>query len=184
MKKEDNHFHCLEFSIEMFFQMSSQLVARSSTTWANSRLCTPLRCPSPFTDVYWVTRRSLITHCTDSCGKESGSSSSQPLNFKKKQKKPRTSGFTQLFKSDTAIDMKSLCFLKTAASWPNPRRLRKGPHLRYPFHPPAQPSLLNFSFETLRLQAVTRLSGLRTLGNYVVLARSSGRREGALVLKI
>ena len=110
MKKEDNHFHCLEFSIEMFFQMSSQLVARSSTTWANSRLCTLLRCPSPFTDVYWVTRRSLITHCTDSCGKESGSSSSQPLNLKKKQKKPRTSGFTQLFKSETAIDMKSLCF--------------------------------------------------------------------------
>ena len=69
---------------------------RKTLALASSRLCTPLRCPSTFTDVYWVTRRSLITHCTDSCGKESGSSSAQPLNLKKRQEKPRTSRFTAL----------------------------------------------------------------------------------------
>ena len=34
MEKEDIHFNCPVFSIEMWFQKSSQLVARPSTTWA------------------------------------------------------------------------------------------------------------------------------------------------------
>ena len=87
MKEEDNHFSlsCVFNWKVLLDELSTgstiihNLDERKTLALAISRLCTPLRCPSTFTDVYWVTRRSLITHCTDSCGKESGSSSSQPL---------------------------------------------------------------------------------------------------------